>query len=164
MVKLLTCCGYTVGNKNGNNNKIISLIDVSLALLYYIVSLVSLNISSISRVSILLNFFIVIRIIIKEVIEYRKSVDDFRNLHKISKNRKYNIHLYSRPYIIKIILGYFIILLMTIVIVSSTDKKYLIYLFSFGVLAVTLIEDIIYMLERLYNAKANISVYKKINL
>lgn len=151
MVKLLLKFGYRVDNEKGNCNKLINLVDGLLAILYCIISSIMLFTSELSVLIILLSFFVLIRPIIKNMIEYDKMVKKPPDKTAIKHTNATKVH------IIKISVELIVLILMCInFILHGFFSIIFLYFFPFIVLLLNLFEDLQLVVERLYDAHKEI--------
>ncbi len=142
--------GYDVKNKNGNTNQRLNFFDVILLIIYCSLSTRNLVVSDPSHWLFWVNAIVLARMIVANMIEQKKSVRNFKGKYgdEIPENTT-RIHL---PRIVFEWTVLFVTLLFYVCFWDLEGQDRVIQLTGFLVLTLSLVESILKVIERLYEA------------
>ena len=146
MVKFFNWCGYTVNSPNNLQRPVLNIVDIALVLIYTVLSFRNLLIAKPSVSILIINVVILLRLILKNVIEQGKIAD--------SQDDKNKDHI-SIVYIVKIVLeACTLILLLAFFIwsVNVTGDLSIVKFIAGVVLVLSFFDNIWTIFERLYDA------------
>lgn len=150
MGKILIKCGYYVGNESGKQNFKINIADFFMFTVYFILSFINLFSSKPSIMMFALNVISIIRLIFKNYIEQSKIVEKYPVNNEYSPIRITLIHM------LKIVVETISLVLLIIFICWSRamgEAYAAVKLMALMVLIVNWLENLIGMIERLYDAQ-----------
>lgn len=150
MVKILKRCGYYVGDVNGKINWKSNFLDCALFTVYFILSLINSLSSNPSNLVFILNTISISRLILKNYIEQCKVVSKF------PVDEGYMSANITKVHFLKILCEASALILLLIFVCwnkFSGSASNAVILMVVIVLSVTWVENILCMIERLYDAQ-----------
>ncbi len=147
MVDILKKWGYSVGDVTGRQNFEANMADMVLFSLYFLFSTINLIGSSPSVIVIFLNIVSIVRMVIKNYIEQSKIVAQSQT------EKNYISEKITLVHFTKIIVEMLILLITLICWLLSNGMGTIALFFVFLNILLTEIENLLSMIERLYDAK-----------
>ena len=161
MVKILKNCGYYVGDENGKVNIKTNILDFVLFTVYFIISLANSISSAPSYTIFMLNIISISRLILKNYFEQCKIIK------KMPNNEGYVPANITQVHFFKIVVETVALILLFIFIIwnaVSNNNISAIKLMVIIVLIVTWAENILCVIERLYDAQPMpLIIYSSLN-
>lgn len=151
---VLEAMGYKVNNRNGKENRVLNLMDLTVFAAYVVLSIYNLCLNVPSNVGLGINSMMLARLLLKNSIEMRKA----------TKSKKYYGN-FIMVYIIKMVVEAGVILnivavniICAIASVSANGPTFM-YIYFGVILFVTSLENILAFLERIYDAEPRVIQY-----